>query len=95
MYKIVLMNGGEAEYEAILKTFYATEDNNEKRFAFALGAAPSVSLRLRLPLSFLFASFTHECPNFFESMSFRNIDVCNFFTAGAEVAHTGLGCEER
>jgi puromycin-sensitive aminopeptidase len=37
VYKIVLLNGGEAEYEQVLKTFYATEDNSEKRFAFALG----------------------------------------------------------
>ena len=43
VYRIVLMSGGEAEYEAVLKTFYATEDNNEKRFAYSLGAAPSVS----------------------------------------------------
>lgn len=42
VYKIILKNGGVAEYEAILKTFYATEDNAEKRFAFSLGAADSV-----------------------------------------------------
>jgi puromycin-sensitive aminopeptidase len=44
VYKIVLKNGGVAEYEAILKTFYATEDNAEKRFAFSLGAASSVQI---------------------------------------------------
>jgi len=47
VYKIILANGGEKEYEEVLKTFYATTDNAEKRFAFALGATPSVALKLR------------------------------------------------
>jgi puromycin-sensitive aminopeptidase len=42
VYRIVLKNGGIAEYEAILKSFYATEDNAIKKFAFNLGAAQSV-----------------------------------------------------
>ena len=44
VYKIVLKNGGLAEYEAILKTFYATEDNAVKKFAFTLGASQSVCI---------------------------------------------------
>jgi hypothetical protein len=47
VYKIVLLNGGEAEYELIFKTFYATDDNAEKRFAYALGVAQSTALKLR------------------------------------------------
>ena len=47
VYKIVLMNGGETEYNAILKTFYSTEDNAEKRFAFSLGASLSPALKQR------------------------------------------------
>ena len=41
------MNGGETEYNAILKTFYSTEDNAEKRFAFSLGASLSPALKQR------------------------------------------------
>jgi puromycin-sensitive aminopeptidase len=44
VYKIVLKNGGIDEYEKILKTFYATEDNAEKRFAYSLGSAKTVGL---------------------------------------------------
>lgn len=33
VYKIVLLNGGKAEYDQILQTFYATEDNQEKKYA--------------------------------------------------------------
>lgn len=47
VYKIVLMNGGVAEYEAILKSFYATEDNQEKKYAFCLGAASDIALKKR------------------------------------------------
>lgn len=54
VYKIVLKNGGVKEYEAVLKTFYATEDNAEKRFAFTLGAVPSVCALILSP-----------CPRFF------------------------------
>ena len=47
VYKIVLLNGGETEYEQVLKTYYATEDNAVKKFAFTLGAAPSPALKQR------------------------------------------------
>jgi hypothetical protein len=47
VYKIIVMNGGEAEYNTILKTFYATEDNSEKRFAFVIGSTHSKALKLR------------------------------------------------
>jgi puromycin-sensitive aminopeptidase len=39
VYKIVLMNGGEAEYERVKATYYATEDNVERKYAMnSLGA---------------------------------------------------------
>jgi puromycin-sensitive aminopeptidase len=48
VYRIVLKHGGEKEYDAILKTFYATEDNSEKKYAMhTLGAAPQVHLKQR------------------------------------------------
>jgi puromycin-sensitive aminopeptidase len=47
LYRMALKNGGVAEYEAILKSFYATEDNAVKKFAFNLGAAQSEALKLR------------------------------------------------
>lgn len=47
VYSIVLMNGGSAEYERILKTFYATEDNQEKKYAFSLGATNDLDLKTR------------------------------------------------
>ena len=43
VYKIVLKNGGVAEYEAILQTYYSSSDNAIKKFAYVLGAAPTVS----------------------------------------------------
>lgn len=48
VYRIVLANGGEAEYEKILSTFYATTDNAEKKYAMVcLGAAPTMALKRR------------------------------------------------
>ncbi len=48
VFKIILMNGGEKEYDQILKSFYATEDNNEKKYAvFSLGATRNNSLRMK------------------------------------------------
>ena len=48
VYRIVLTNGGEKEYEAILKTYYATEDNSERKYAVgSLGSALSEQLKLR------------------------------------------------
>ena len=48
VYRIVLANGGEAEYEKVLGTFYATTDNAEKKYAMScLGSAPSKALKLR------------------------------------------------
>ena len=48
VYKIVLMNGGMDEYEKILKTFYATEDNAERKYAVgSLGAAKQIDLKKR------------------------------------------------
>ena len=47
VYKIVLKNGGLEEYEAILKTFYETEDNSIKKFSFCIGATSSPELKLR------------------------------------------------
>lgn len=48
VYKIVLMNGGDKEYEQILKTYYATEDNSERKYAHnALGAALQPALKMR------------------------------------------------
>lgn len=50
MYRIVLSNSTKLseDYEKILQTYYATEDNAEKKFSLAsLGAAPSKALKLR------------------------------------------------
>jgi len=48
VYRIVLTNGGDKEYEAILKTYYATEDNSERKYAVgSLGSALSEQLKLR------------------------------------------------
>jgi aminopeptidase N len=46
VYKIVLKNGGKAEYDAIKAIFYASEDNALKKTAFAIGATPSKELKL-------------------------------------------------
>lgn len=48
VYKIILMNGGIKEYEQILKTFYDTEDNAEKRFSYTLGAIADKKLKTRV-----------------------------------------------
>lgn len=48
MYKLVLSNGGEAEFNRVLKSFRDTEDNQERKYAmFTLGAAPGRALKLR------------------------------------------------
>ena len=48
VYKIVLSNGGEAEYERVLKTYYATEDNQERKYPlFSLGATNITALKRR------------------------------------------------
>ena len=48
VYRIVLKHGGEAEYNAILKTFYATEDNSERKYAMhTLGSAQQPALKLK------------------------------------------------
>ena len=48
VYKLVLSNGGEAEFNRVLKSFRDTEDNQERKYAmFTLGAAPGRALKLR------------------------------------------------
>jgi len=48
VYKIVLQNGGADEYEKVLKTYYATEDNQERKYAFlSLGSTNSLALKQR------------------------------------------------
>jgi aminopeptidase N len=48
VFRIVLKNGGDKEYEEILKSFYDTDDNAEKKYALVtLGATPSAALRAR------------------------------------------------
>ena len=48
VYKIILKNGGVSEYERILKTFYATEDNAERKYAMSsLGATTDLALKSR------------------------------------------------
>jgi puromycin-sensitive aminopeptidase len=48
VYKLALKRGGVAEYERILASFYATEDNALRKFPMnALGAAPGKELKLR------------------------------------------------
>jgi puromycin-sensitive aminopeptidase len=48
VYRIVLKAGGESEYEAVLKTFYATSDNSERKYAMnSLGATKSLELKRR------------------------------------------------
>jgi puromycin-sensitive aminopeptidase len=48
VYKLVLSNGGEAEFNRVLKSFRDTEDNQEQKYAmFTLGAAPGRALKLR------------------------------------------------
>lgn len=48
MYKIVLMNGGVKEYDAILKSFRDTEDNQERKYAmYTLGSTNDAALKKR------------------------------------------------
>jgi len=46
VYRIVLMNGGKAEYQKILESFRATEDNQERKYPmFSLGATHDMALK--------------------------------------------------
>lgn len=48
VYRIVLMNGGVAEYEKILNTYTSTEDNQERKYAmYSLGASLDPQLKKR------------------------------------------------
>ncbi len=48
VFKIVLMNGGAKEYEAVLKSYNDTEDNQERKYAmFSLGATNDIALKKR------------------------------------------------
>lgn len=48
MYKIVLLNGGVAEYNRILQAFNESTDNQERKYAmFTLGAAADPALKMR------------------------------------------------
>ena len=48
VYKLALKRGGVEDYEKILATFYATEDNALRKVPMqALGAAPSTELKVR------------------------------------------------
>jgi len=48
VYRVVLMNGGSVEYEAILKEYLDTEDNQIRKYAmFTLGASRSRVLKQR------------------------------------------------
>lgn len=48
MYRIVLLNGGLAEYEAVLNEYASTEDNQVRKYAmFTLGAAKDAALKRR------------------------------------------------
>jgi puromycin-sensitive aminopeptidase len=48
VFKMVLKSGGAKEYDEILKSYYSTEDNGEKKFALSsLGASPSTELKLK------------------------------------------------
>mmetsp|Transcript_12349 Transcript_12349/g.11966 ORF Transcript_12349/g.11966 Transcript_12349/m.11966 type:complete len:881 (-) Transcript_12349:131-2773(-) len=47
VYKIILQNGGEKEYKQVKDTYYATEDNVERKYAMnSLGAIGIESLKL-------------------------------------------------
>ena len=47
VFRLVLGAGGSAEYDAILKSYYATEDNQERKYAmFSLGAASDPELKV-------------------------------------------------
>ena len=48
VYRIVIMNGGQKEYERVLQSFHDTEDNQEKKYAVhSLGATRVEALKLR------------------------------------------------
>lgn len=48
VYKMILKKGGVEEYEELLKSFYATNDNSEKKFVLlSLGAIQDPSLKVR------------------------------------------------
>jgi puromycin-sensitive aminopeptidase len=48
VYKIVLMNGGKTEYDAILNSYNATEDNQIRKYAmFTLGSTHDEALKLK------------------------------------------------
>ena len=65
VYSIVLMNGGAKEYEAILKKYYATEDNQQRKDVFnSLGATLDIALKTRC-LDWAVKSGDVKLPNFF------------------------------
>ena len=48
VYKMILKKGGNQEYEELLKSFYATNDNSEKKFVLlSLGATQDPALKIR------------------------------------------------
>jgi len=48
VYRIVLMNGGLAEYEKVLLTYTSTEDMQERKYAmYSLGASGAPGLKKR------------------------------------------------
>eukprot|EP00602_Paraphysomonas_sp_CaronLab_P000533 CAMPEP_0185021724 /NCGR_PEP_ID=MMETSP1103-20130426/4412_1 /TAXON_ID=36769 /ORGANISM="Paraphysomonas bandaiensis, Strain Caron Lab Isolate" /LENGTH=825 /DNA_ID=CAMNT_0027553425 /DNA_START=132 /DNA_END=2609 /DNA_ORIENTATION=+ len=48
VYKIVLRAGGKEEYERVLKSFYDTDDNSEKKYAmYSLGSTSDLKLKQR------------------------------------------------
>lgn len=48
VYKLVLANGGTSEFNRVLESYRATEDNQERKYAmFTLGATPSIALKLQ------------------------------------------------
>jgi aminopeptidase 2 len=48
VYRIVLMNGGLAEYEAVLKEYLSTEDNQVRKYPmYTLGATRDRALKMR------------------------------------------------
>jgi len=48
VFKIILKQGGVAEYDRILRTFYSTEDNAERKYSMSsLGATKDLTLKTR------------------------------------------------
>jgi hypothetical protein len=48
VYRIVLMNGGLAEYESVLRVYTSTEEDQVRKYPmFTLGAARSAELKAR------------------------------------------------